>query len=183
MLRLASPDDSTNQWLRIVQVQTGPLERSPAALTAVVTRLAPDEKARYKSKGRSTFCNIFVWDATTALGCEIPHWVMNDGTPAEPGAGGAHEQRANDLPGWLAGPGAKLGWKQLRSEFEARACAETGMPTVVCWDSRQDDVSGHIALLVPGGYAQAGAQNYRCAPLNACFGPAKHTALTWWVHG
>lgn len=182
MQRFATLDDVTNQWLPIKPTVTGqPGQRSAAALDAVVDALRPEHSARYQRHDSTTYCATFVTDATSALGCIIPHWTGPAGEIADPGAIGAREQRANDMTAWLRGPGSKMGWVELGSEREARAVADQGFPTVVIWNSGGPG-PGHIALLVPGGIAQAGQENYRRATLAQCFAPAKWPALRWFFH-
>lgn len=126
--------------------------------------------ARYAPKAGKTFCNIYVWDCTRALNCEIPHWVKADGSPTTPGNG--NETTANSLLGWLRGYGKAKGWAEV-NEHQAHGMASEGLPTVAVWKNPKGH--GHIAMVLPGPgktlhIAQAGAKCLFDAPLASGFG-------------
>src|SRR5438067_1564270 len=64
--------------------------RSAANYAAVVKQFDVANNGRYtpnqQGKGE-TYCNIFLWDVTRALACEVPHWVDADGNPSAVGIG------------------------------------------------------------------------------------------------
>ena len=60
--------------------------RSAANYNAVLDQFSVGNNPRYARRNGNTYCNIFVWDATRAMGAEIPHWVDQQGRPAEVGA-------------------------------------------------------------------------------------------------
>lgn len=121
--------------------------------------------ARYQPKGKTTWCNVYVWDCTSALGCEVPHWY--DANTLKPGVvGRATEMTANAMCEYLrAGAG---GWRTV-SRDGALESAALGEPTIVAWENYGGP--GHVAMLLPGGLiAQAGAANLWLAPIEAGFG-------------
>jgi hypothetical protein len=89
---------------------------------------------RYQPTSTKTFCNIFVWDVTKAMGAEIPHWVNDQGERCKDGAVGAHEQNANLTAKWMRDYGKSNGWIEVNAA-EAQAAANQGQITVVIWYS------------------------------------------------
>ena len=55
------------QWLDIVPHKTNPEYRFPESYEAVLQDLQVESRGRY-APGRDTWCNIYVWDATKAMG-------------------------------------------------------------------------------------------------------------------
>jgi hypothetical protein len=103
-------------------ISSGSLCRSPGHLLRVVEQFDVAKSPRYRPTGKSTFCNVFVTDVTTALGAGIPHWWMTK------------EMTANQMVDWLKIQGLEHGWK-LAEEHEARAAAAAGRPAVATYRS------------------------------------------------
>jgi cell wall-associated NlpC family hydrolase len=125
----------------------------------VLKDLAVDKSPRYKARDGKTYCNIFLWDYTRAMGCEIPHWTFKDGSDATPGAQGALELNANRTVEWLDTHGANRGWVSAdrKTSFDA---ASRGHVVVLGWHSGSSK-PGHVAVLLPEGtIAQAGRRNF-----------------------
>jgi hypothetical protein len=110
-----------------------------------------ERNPRYR-RDANTYCNIFVSDATRAMGAEVPHWVMPDGSPAAPGTKGAHELDANATVNWLDKHGAEYGWRPATAQ-EAQAVANDGHPAVVVME--KPGAIGHVAMVRPGDYSEA----------------------------
>lgn len=153
----------------------GPSERSARALKAVVAQFCVETNPRYEVRDTSgdgradTFCNIFLWDCTTALRCEIPHWWQGS------------ELSANATIDWLVAWGREHGWRECSHE-QAVEAADAGRPAVPTWKSSAG--SGHVAILLPSRLgtpmiAQAGRRNLFDAPLRAGFGTRP---LRYWTH-
>lgn len=143
---------------------SAPCQRSPDALRAVAGQFAVETAPRYRPKDGKTYCNIYLWDVTRALGCEVPHWV---GPP-----GMRSETTANALVTWLLAEGSTLGWRE-DDERAAVAHAAFGRPAVAAW--RNPAGHGHVALLLPSpdGEARVAAAGARClfdVPLVESFG-------------
>ena len=184
----------SNRARRCTAVYTSePKFRSPAQYDLVLSQFNADEEFRYQpAPNGDTFCNIFLWDVTSAMGVEVPHWVLADGTPAEPGAPGAKETLATYLlNAWLPGPGAKRGWVRVGSDPatarpSAQALADKGFPVIAGWLNPRG-VHSHVAMVRPNHFgrlasvpriAQAGGRSFNDGPLKDGFG-AKPVEF-WW---
>ena len=145
-------------------------ERDAEIYRSVIDQFHVESNERYrvgKMNGNDTYCNIFAWDVTRAMGAEIPHYVYEStGEPASAGGAGIREQTANDVNDWLNTYGAVYGWKKVTAE-EAQRYANMGMPAVTSW--KNPGGHGHLQVVSPsadGGYnagkgvaiAQAGRQ-------------------------
>jgi hypothetical protein len=143
-------------WLPRNPIQTF-TERSPENYAAALHQFNVKEDERYRPWLKKTWCNIFVWDGTRALGCEIPHWFdPATGHPTKPFVGG--EMTANMMGAWFEEFGVAHGWSRIPGpDADARGAA--GFPTVAQW-SNPTGGSGHVAFLVGEGQVhQAGAVN------------------------
>jgi hypothetical protein len=145
--------------------------RSSQVYEQILAQFDVEHASRYAPKSGITFCNIFVWDATKALGCELPHWWYRD------------ELSANGLSDWLTKYGANHGWMKVDSDH-ARQRANAGFPVVAVWKNPGAG-SGHIAMVRPSGeegqlhIAQAGASNHADIPITTGFGLLP---VTLWSH-
>lgn len=156
--------------------------RSAASTINVIRQFQVASNPRYTPRNGVTFCNIFVWDFTRAMGCEIPHWVGPLGLPVPVGKGS--ELSANATVQWIATTGPSQGWQRV-TELTARARAAQGYPTVVLWPNVGG--IGHVAVVYPAGYAatmiaQAGATNFENGALSKGFGSRKEPLLQFWTH-
>lgn len=143
-----------------------------------------------------TYCNIFLWDTTTALGFQIPHWVdRTTDRPAASLASNAKELTANATIEWLhahAGDTLFHAWQSLGYGStvgqQAHALANQGIPVVAAWHSGLSNTVGHVALVVPSALpysvsdgpmvAQAGLYNFgTTSPVRARTGFFGSTAL------
>jgi hypothetical protein len=134
---------------------------------------------RYAPINTATFCNIFVWDATFAMGCEIPHWHDNQGRTVQVGKGS--EMTANQILDWLIKWGGNYGWS-LASQDEAWVASNKGQPAVACYQKHGG--IGHVAMVLPGPggaihIAQAGRVNLFNEPIAKGFG---NLPVTFWTH-
>jgi hypothetical protein len=171
-------------------IGSAPGQRSRARLEEVIAQFKVDTHGRYAVRDTSgdgiadTFCNIFLWDWSIAMGAELPHWVDDKGKPTQPNAAGSHELSANGLIGWLKAHGSRYGWISS-SEGAARLNALTGSPSVVVWQNPSGR-SGHVAVVRPAPsegearIAQAGSHNFSDGLLSRGFG--KVAPLLWWIH-
>jgi hypothetical protein len=150
--------------------------RSREALLSVVAQFEVERSPRYQSEirgdRRETWCNIFAWDVTRALGAEVPHWVDRMGRAT--GAGSGRELTANATVRWLETHGAANGWAEGDAPSATRA-AEAGQPVLAVWQN--PDGHGHVAVVVPSlsrepqvHVAQAGATCFSNGPLVEGFG-------------
>ncbi len=148
-----------------------PGQRDRAMYANVINQFGVGSNPRYtprdidKNGSQDTFCNIFVWDVTRAMGAEIPfHVSLEDGHSPVAVAKGNYMD-ANEMTRWLSEHGTKYGWREVSAE-EAQSSANAGQPAVVAWDSHSSK-AGHVAVVRPGEYsekdgpviAQAGRNN------------------------
>lgn len=125
------------------------------------------------SNGIETYCNVYLWDVTIALDCEIPHWVdLSTGVKAAMGKGA--ELSANGVCKWLSTHGLDYDWMQC-GENMARARASKGFPTVAVWQNASG--IGHVAIVLPSfketRIAQAGGVNFFDDVITKGFGSYK----------
>jgi hypothetical protein len=176
-----SGQESASSWLAKppwvpveAPVRSTPSVRSQALLLEVIAQFDVEATPRYRPvpapRGTTTWCNIFVWDATRALGAEVPHWVDEAGRSVPAGKG--KELTANGTLRWLTTHGPADGWREEDAAGAQRA-AEAGSPALAIWHNPFGP--GHVALVVPchdaGVHiAQAGAACFRCRPLAHGFG-------------
>jgi len=158
-------------------------QRSPVTLVNVVEQFDVEHCPRYQPIRGVTWCNIFLWDVTSALDCEIPHWINEDRKICAPGSG--RELSANGTISWLENVGAKHGWTPATTE-QARHVAGLGCPVVACWANAGGH--GHVAIVLPSDeapadlrIAQAGRVCFCGDTLSRGFG--SHVSdVGFWVH-
>ena len=182
--RPAEGTTNTRAWIPVdAPVQSQPGDRSRRRYDQVLNQFGVGSNPRYRPRGGNTYCNIFVWDATRAMGAEIPHWVDRNGNAARVGAQGAWEMDANDTNRWLHNHGAANGWRRV-SASEAQAHANSGAPSVVSW--KNPGGIGHIGMIRPGtvtsrgpALAQAGRNNFNNRHVEDGFGRRQPE---YWIH-
>ncbi len=153
--------------------------RSAALYRSVIDQFQVQTNPRYavnKRGNNDTYCNIFLWDVTKAMGAEIPHYVDPATLEARayPEVSGAKELNANGIYDWLGSKGADYGWVQVTPE-KAQQYANQGFPVVTAWKNTQGG-HGHVQVVCPsndGAYdpsrgvtiAQAGRTLTNYAPI------------------
>lgn len=152
------------------------LARSPAIYARVLDQFRVADHPRYAPKSGCTYCNIYVWDVTSAMGCEVPHWVDAGFAPSAPGKG--FETVANQLVDMLSA--GAWGWMATTEPIE---CANRGRPVIAGWKNPHGP--GHLAMVRPHCVngrivvAQAGRVCAERLSLRSAFG-ARH--VTFWTH-
>lgn len=134
--------------------------RSASLYEKVIAQFRVESNPRYAvNKGGTgdTYCNIYLWDVTRAMGAEIPHYVDPSTLEARewPDVSGAKELNANGIYNWLSKKGGDYGWKQVSPE-EAQSLANAGHPVVTAW--KNPSGHGHVQVVVPsrdGAYDEA----------------------------
>lgn len=152
-------------------VTCGTLCRSVEHYRQVVAQFEVESNPRYRARETKTYCNIFLWDVTRAMGAEVPYWWFRN------------ELDANEQFEWLMIQGGKYGWSRA-SLLQAEQNAFLGCPTLVAWKNPDDRRPGHVAVVLPGAsgratISQAGKTNLHDAPLSAGFG---NLAVTFFCH-
>lgn len=148
--------------------------RSPEAYTEVIEAFNVETRKRYlRWPSGETWCNIFVWDATSAMGAEIPHWADKKTgemcfSADDPKGVEKYELSANETFRWLSAHGEKYGWYEC-TEAEALEWANKGVPVVAVWKNTEINpktnlpYSGHIAMVVPQQGEDIGTSNVMIA--------------------
>lgn len=165
--------------------------RSASLYRAVIDQFEVETNPRYavNKKGRNdTYCNIFVWDVTRAMGAEIPHYVDPVTLDARyyPDVKGARELNANGIYDWLQIKGEAYGWRRVTKE-EAQAYADSGRPAIAV--KKNPNGHGHVMMICPDRQgvktdgvkiAQAGSRLTSCTPLSKLYGSGG--GFTFYVH-
>ena len=134
--------------------------RSAALYREVIDQFNVETNARYavNKKGKNdTYCNIFLWDVTRAMGAEIPHYVDPETLEPRyyPDIEGAKEMNANAIYDWLATVGEKYGWYRVTEE-QAQNLANQGLPAVTI--RKNAGGHGHAQVVSPSVDGQYDAQ-------------------------
>ncbi|MDR0951714.1 MAG: hypothetical protein LBM18_02185 [Oscillospiraceae bacterium] len=165
--------------------------RSAENLRAVIDQFNVETAERYRPyRDGYTYCNIFVWDVTSAMGAEIPHYI--DSKTGEiriyPDTSGTTPLDAAGIERWLAGYGAGYGWREVSAQ-EAQAAANAGKPAVTTAGS-----IGHVQVVCPSEnasfdpvrgvtVAQAGSKVYNYTYISNIYGAATlNSRIRYWVH-
>lgn len=148
-----------------------PANRSAERYVRVIDQFDVAANPRYRPRNGRTFCNIFVWDVSRAMGAEIPHWWAG------------RELDANATAAWMRMHGPARGWRRVGAA-EAQAHASAGRPAVGL--ARVPGGVGHAVLVRPGALtqrgpaiAQAGAVNLSRARADDVF---RGQEPEYWVH-
>ena len=153
-----------------------PGERDAAIYSQLINQFAVGHNPRYLPGDGNTYCNIFAWDVSRAMGTEIPHWVDASGHIAAPGAPHASEININGGVNWMRSHGVtQFGWKSCSAQ-QAQDAANQGKLSVVMWKNTGAG-HGHVAVVRPGSVsdrgpeiAQAGRHNFNDAHVRDGFG-------------
>jgi hypothetical protein len=125
----------------------------------VIDQFQVETNPRYavNKKGHGdTYCNIFMWDVTSAMGAEIPHYVdAKTGAPRTyPDTKGASEMSANSIYNWLHEHGSNYGWFEVTPE-QAQTLANQGRPVVTAFKKTGH---GHVQVVCPSKDGQYNAE-------------------------
>jgi len=164
--------------------------RSPQLYRAVVDQFNVESAERYRPKDGKTYCNIFVWDVTSAMGAEIPHYTDPvTGEPRHPpNTRGAISMGAVRICAWLETHGRTYGWREVDAET-AQRYANEGRPAVTSVGSLR-----HVQMVVPsrdGRYdpvrgvavAQAGGRLTNYTYITTIYRPdVLRNNVRYWVH-
>ncbi len=181
-------------------IKSSPGARSREDYDAVLDQFKVATNPRYtpNRQGKNeTYCNVFVWDTTRALGAEVPiAYDDKTGKPMtwDPKAGvwkgSGYEHDANGMVDWLDKFGASNGWKKVTAE-EAQKSANAGKPAIAAW--KNPGGTGHVAMVRPDGgpfdpakgpkIAQAGKTNFDQGWVKDGFkGCPDKSQIEYWVH-
>jgi hypothetical protein len=152
-------------------IKGSPSNRNRLLYQNVIDQFAVQFNPRYahrknpESGDTETFCNIFLWDVTRAMGVEIPFWANSSGEPV--GVKEGKPLSANRMHDWLHKHGARFGWRRIDGGgAQAQSLANAGHPTIVVRKNPKPKRHGHVAVIRPGSLddqgpeiAQAGSRN------------------------
>ncbi len=184
----------TNSWVASNPSITSNIgQRSADIYRAVINQFNVETNQRYavnKQGQGDTYCNIFLWDVTRAMGAEIPHFTDAAGRPVSSGAGGAKELDANQINTWLNTNGQTYGWTRVSAE-EAQYYANMGMPAVTSW--KNPSGHGHVQVVSPsvdGRYdptrgvaiSQAGSKLKNYDYITSIYGAGTLPQVEYFVH-
>ena len=162
-----APETNQRPWQPVEgPARSNPSTRDRRLYEAVISQFGVEKNPRYKQNQKGsgdTYCNIFAWDVTKAMGAEIPHWMDDHGNPVPVGKG--REMDANGMVKWLQEHGQRNGWRKASAQ-QAQIMANNGCPAVAVRENFGG--IGHVAMVRPGLYteeqgpriAQAGARNF-----------------------
>ncbi len=122
--------------------------RSASSYRKVIDQLDVENNPRYAPRNGSTYCNIFQWDVTKAMGAEIPHYTnANTGAPTSKDDPDVRHMNANRISGWLNEHGERYGWYEVSAE-QAQRLANQGHPAVTIWKNNSGG-HGHCQVVCP----------------------------------
>ncbi|MCL2627813.1 MAG: hypothetical protein FWD44_03850 [Oscillospiraceae bacterium] len=165
--------------------------RSASLYTAVVDQFNVEQSERYRpGRQGNTYCNIFAWDVTRAMGAELPYYTdPKTGAPMiYPDIKGAKYMMARDMDKWLEEHGPKYGWHQVDAEA-AQMHANAGRPVVTSANH-----TSHMQVVIPskdGNYdpvrgvaiAQAGRIVSNYMHISGIYGAnTLKNNIRYWVH-
>ena len=165
-------------------------DRSPELYRAVINQFRVETAERYRPfRNGATYCNIFVWDVTSAMGAEIPHYTDTaTGKPLiYPDVSGAKSMTALAIDKWLKTHGSDYGWHEVDAET-AQRYANEGKPAVTA--SGNID---HVQIVCPskdGSYdpirgvtiAQAGSKVTNYSYITSIYGANSLDKISYFVH-
>lgn len=170
-------------------------KRSANNYYRVINQFDVENNERYevnKNGQGDTYCNIYVWDVTKAMGAEIPHYYNSKTGEAlsYPNVQGAECMTANKMQDWLTTTGKQYGWKEVSAE-QAQAYANQGHPAVTTF--KNSSGHGHVQVVCPsqnGGYdsekgvtiSQAGSSLHDYAYINDVFSDNAMQKVRYFVH-
>ena len=161
-----------------------PGQRDPAIYSQLINQFAVGHNPRYLPGDGNTYCNIFAWDVSRAMGAELPHWVDSSGNIAVPFAPNANEININGGVNWINDHGVpQLGWQRSNPQ-QAQDAANNGKTAVVMWKNTGSG-HGHIAVVRPGSMnggpeiAQAGRHNFNDGHVVNGFGNLSPLQYFW----
>lgn len=186
---------STSACVPVKPLITNTGERSAENYNAVIDQFNVATNPRYKIRNNNTYCNIFGWDVTVAMGAELPHWINRatnepytydtSKTYAE-NAEVARELNANSVADWARDYGPNYGWRPATGQ-EAQAAANAGKPTIGVW--KNTGGIGHVIVVRPNPnndgeihIAQAGASNYNHGTLSNHASSKFRNGVVFYVH-
>lgn len=174
------------------QITSSAYNRNATLYRRVIDQFDVENNVRYSVKNGSTYCNIFLWDVTRAMGAEIPHYIDPDTMEARycPDTKGAIQTNANTICNWLSQKGSEYGWHEVSAQ-EAQTLANQGRPVVTAY--KNTGGSGHVQVVCPSNdgkfdpkrgvtIAQAGRHLYDYAYITDVYGSKGLSKVKYYAH-
>ena len=178
-------------WRPAIPAVTSNMDnRSPGLYRAVINQFNVESAERYRpGRNDSTYCNIFVWDVTRAMGAELP--LYTDPATGEPryypDTKGARSMGAIAMDDWLHKHGQDYGWREVDAETAQRHANE-GRPAITSAGSL-----GHVQIVCPSKdgefdiirgatIAQAGRIVANYTNISSIYGTASQKNVKYWIH-
>lgn len=163
-------------------------------LTEIVKWLDVENKARYRPKPTSTYCNIYAYDYSYLSSVYVPrvwwtHSALEDlraGRTVRPSYGNTVvELNANSLFEWFRDFGSKFGWKRTFDLTEMQNAANDGQAVIISAQHKIPNRSGHICPVVPETTAKKAVRSGSTIvrPLQSQAGRTnrKYQTSLWWT--
>ena len=164
--------------------------RSPELYNAVISQFRVESAERYRPfRNDATYCNIFMWDVTSAMGAEIPHYTdPATGEPRYyPDVKDTKAMTAIEIDKWLKTYGPEYGWHEVDART-AQEYANEGKPAVTAGGSLD-----HVQVVCPSKngefdpirgvtVAQAGSRVTSYSYISGIYGADSLAKVTYWVH-
>jgi hypothetical protein len=163
-------------------------------LGRIIKWLDVENKARYRPKSGSTYCNVYSYDYCYLSGVYIPRvWWMQtalakilSGTPQSPVYDQTvAEMTANRIFNWLKNFGSSFGWRRTFDLTELQNAANDGQVGIICAQRVDMEKPGHICPVVPETSTQKAMRNGSevTKPLQTNAGGTNwdYVARIWWT--
>jgi LysM repeat protein len=138
----------------------GPDQRTAGTYSQVIDQFAVGNNPRYKPGNGNTYCNIFVWDVSRAMGAEVAHWIDNQGNIAQPFAHGAHEININGGVDWMKNHGVpQHGWQSATPEAAQLAANQGNIAQPFAHGAHEININGGVDWMKNHGVPQHGWQS------------------------
>ena len=172
-------------------VTSNAANRSAERYNAVIRQFSVETAERYRPfRDGYTYCNIYMWDVTRAMGAEIP--LYTDALTGEaryyPDTQGTTSMTAVKMDAWLKKHGADYGWRSVDAQT-AQMHANAGKPAVTTAGTID-----HVQVICPsrsGGYdpvrgvtiAQAGSRVSSYTHITDIYSAnALNNHVSYWIH-
>lgn len=172
--------------------------RSVDVYNQVIDQFNVETHGRYRKRDGNTYCNIFAWDVTRAMGAEIPHWLtydnemyhMDNNISYKANTAFARELNANSVYRYMENHCADIGYQEV-TPLEGQSLANEGKPVVVVWENKGG--IGHVAVVRPDmtgqvdqaseiRIAQAGGKNFSNGTLEKGFNNVNINEMKFYAH-
>lgn len=173
------------------------VEARLAHLASVIAYLDVERSPRYKSRGTTTYCNIYAYDYCYLANTYLPRVWWKDKALESLGRGESvaprydatlRELRANDLYDWFTDYAEQFGWTRCFDVDQLQSRANAGAVGVIVAQQAQLGRPGHIAVVAPetDGHEAARRKGKVVRPLQSQAGRVNRQytrgSRAWWQY-